>query len=139
MKKFIIFILLASVPMLQGCAIGILAAGVGYAVSAGRKGTAAQMEAKGRYLSRYETYKLGMEEINLEREKAELVPKSIKEFDVWLDEQPLTPEEAKLFEKRQGQTPKELKAIQAEKEKAEKAAQEEKDNTPPPTQNFGSK
>ena len=90
--KIIIFILLVCIPILQGCAVGVLAAGVGYAVSAGRRGTAAQMEAKGKYLERYETYKLGMEQINLEREKAGLAPQSIKEFDVWLDEQPLTPE-----------------------------------------------
>jgi hypothetical protein len=118
MKKLVAILLIVAIPLIQGCAVGILAAGVGYAVSSGRKGTAAQMEAKSKYLERYNTYKLGMEQINLEREKAKLEPRPILEFDAWLDEQPLTPEEQKLFKKTQAQTPKEYKAQEESSGKA---------------------
>jgi hypothetical protein len=107
MKK--ILILLFILPMLQGCALGILAAGVGYAVGQGRKGTAAEMEAKSKYTSLYNDYKLGMEKINLEREKSNLQPQPILSFEDWVNQQPLTPEEQKIFRKYQSQTPNEIK------------------------------
>ena len=109
MKKFKFFIiLLISIPFIQGCAVGLLAAGVGYAVGQGRKGTAAITEAKAKYNQLYNDYKLGMEKINLEREKANLQPRAILDFEQWLEEQPLTPEEQKLFRKYKSQTAKEI-------------------------------
>ncbi len=112
MKKLFLILVIAmliSTPLLSGCAIGILAAGVGYAVGQGRQGTAKQMEAKGKFLERYNTYKIGMENINLEREKAGLKPQPIDEFEAWLNKQPLTPEEMKLFQHNKAQTPAEVK------------------------------
>ena len=137
MKKFIIVALLVSFPMLQGCAVGILAAGIGYAVSSGRKGTAAQIEAKGKYLERYNTYKLGMEQINLEREKADLEPRPIQEFDEWLDDQPLTIEELKTFERFEGQTMEQMRDKKERKELEKEEAEQEKEEAPAPVQNFG--
>ena len=111
MSKVLLYIvLLISTPFLSSCAIGILAAGIGYGVSQGRKGTAAEMDAKSRFLDRYNTYKLGMENINLEREKANLKPNPIEDFQTWLNEQPLTPEEQHLFRKYKTQTPNEIKS-----------------------------
>ena len=100
MKKVIATFLIASMPLLQGCAIGVLAGGVGYAVSSGRKSKAELLEAKSKYLERYNDYKLGMEQINLEREKAGLEARPIVEFEEWLDTQPLTEEEQELFAKQ---------------------------------------
>ena len=111
MKRLIIFIIIC-LPLLQGCAVGILAAGVGYAVGQGRRGTAAIAEAKAKYSEQYNTYKLGMEQINLQREKENLKPQSILSFEEWLNQQPLTPEEQKLFRKTKTQTPKEIKEQQ---------------------------
>jgi len=125
MRRFIILLLVLSVLCLQGCGVALVAAGVGAAIGMGRAGSAKVMEAKAKYMERYETYNLGMEEINLEREKAGLEPRPIKEFDAWLDEQPLTPEEVKLFRKYPAQTPEEIK-------EAEEAVEEPQENT----QNF---
>ena len=119
MKKVLIFLMLMSLSLCQGCAIGILAAGVGYAVGQGRRGTAAQMDAKSKYTGLYNDYKLGMENINLEREKAKLVPQPIMSFDEWIDAQPLTPEEAKIFKHNKAQTAKQI----TEQDKAKSGAQ----------------
>jgi len=108
MRKFIAILLLFSMPLLQGCAIGVLAAGVGYAVGQGRRGTAVQMEAKSKYTGLYNDYKLGMEKINLEREKSNLPTQPIMSFDEWINEQPLSPEEAKIFRHNKAQTAKEI-------------------------------
>lgn len=107
MKKILFF--LPILLMLQGCAIGLLAAGIGYGVGQGRKGTAKIAEAKVKYTEQYNTYKLGMENINLEREKSNLKSQSIMSFDEWIESQPLTPEEQKLFRKEPTQTAKEIK------------------------------
>ena len=71
---------------------------------------------------------MSLEEINLEREKAGLEPKLIKEFDEWLDEQPLTPEEAKLFRKHLTQTPKEIKEASGEKDQEVEELEENTQN-----------
>jgi|GEM_PF-1561987 len=122
MKRFLgvfsVISMLIIMPLLQGCAVGVLAAGVGYAIGQGRQGTAKMIEAKNKYTERYNEYKLGMEKINLEREKAKLEPRPIQDFDTWLNEQPLTPEEAKMFKAMKAQTPKEIK----EQEKTKTAA-----------------
>ena len=98
MKRYIL--LIPVLLIIQGCAIGLLAAGVGYAVGQGRKGTAAQMDAKTKYTEQYTNYKLGMEKINLEREQAKLQPQPIISFDEWIKDQPLTMEEQKVFGKK---------------------------------------
>ena len=118
MKKFIVILLLLSIPILQGCAIGMLAAGVGYAVSSGRKASAQMLEAKGKYTEKYQNYRLELEKINLEREKANLEPVNIPSFEEWLDTQPLTPSEIKLFKKYGVISAKELKEQEAEQEQA---------------------
>lgn len=134
MRKIIITALLVlSMPIFQGCAIGILAAGVGYAVGQGRRGTAAQMEAKSKFLDRYNAYKLGMENINLEREKANLKTEPVDDFETWLNQQPLTPEEQKLFMKSNAQTPNEIKQEEDKKEEAPKTVPSD---TPQTTNNF---
>ena len=51
---------------------------------------------------------ISAEKINLEREKANLQPRAILDFEQWLEEQPLTPEEQKLFRKYKSQTAKEI-------------------------------
>ena len=109
MRHLLALVLLVMVGLSQGCAAALLAAGIGYAVSAGRSSSAKLMEAKTKYLERYNTYKLGMEEINLEREKAGLKPTKVLTFEEWLDTQPLSMEEQKLFTKMKAQTPKEFK------------------------------
>lgn len=114
MRKIVLmFVILVPVILVQGCAVGILAAGVGAGIGMGRSGKAKIMEAKTKYSEQYNTYKLGMENINLEREKAGLQPQPIKDFDEWLDEQPLTADEIKLFKKYKVSTTKDLKNKEA--------------------------
>ena len=112
MKKFVAVLLVFAMPLLQGCGIGILAAGVGHAVGQGRKGTAKVMEAKAKYTEQYNHYKIEMEKINLEREKSGLEIRPITEFEEWLDQQPLSPEEVKLFNKHGVLTAKDIKERQ---------------------------
>jgi len=107
MKKFVIILVL--IPFLQGCAVGLLAAGIGYGVGQGRKASAQMLEAKGQYVSRYDTFKVEMEKINLEREKAKLTPQPIPTFEEWLNEQPMSASEIKLFQKYKVITAKDLK------------------------------
>ena len=102
---------------IQGCAPAMLVAGVGYAVSSGRRASAEMIKAKGEYTDRYNTYKLGMEGINMEREKAGLEPRPIDSFEEWLDKQPLTPEEQKLFTRMKAQTPKQFRELDEQKDK----------------------
>ena len=108
-KIILVFMISVSVMFMQGCAVGILAAGVGAGIGMGRSGKAKIMEAKTKYSEQYNNYKLGMENINLEREKAGLQPQPIKDFDEWLDEQPLTADEIKLFKKYNASITKDLK------------------------------
>ena len=109
MKKVVTILLLLTLPLLQGCAIGWLVAGVGYGVGQGRKASAKMIEAKAKYTEQYTNYKVEMEKINLEREKAGFQPQPIMLFDEWLDTQPLTASEIKLFKKYKASTTKELK------------------------------
>ena len=64
----------------QGCGIGILAAGVGYAVSSNRDSTAKQKEAQAKVASAYSQYKVDTEKVNLEREKSGLQPSPIQTY-----------------------------------------------------------
>lgn len=126
MKRLIAILLLFSMPLLQGCAVGILAAGVGYGVGQGRKGTAKVMEAKAKYTEQYQNYRIELEKINLEREKSGLKPVVIPTFEEWLETQPLTPSEIKLFQKYGIISAKELKAKQKEETKKNSDTPQEK-------------
>ena len=116
MKKIVVVLLLVATPLLQGCAIGILAAGVGYAVGQGRKASAQMLEAKAKYVEKYQNYRVELEKINLEREKAKLNPINIPTFEEWLATQPLSASEIKLFQKYGGLSAKELKTKEAQPE-----------------------
>lgn len=110
MRKSIATLLLITIPLLQGCAIGILAAGVGAGIGMGRSGTAKIMEAKGEYIDKYNNYRVELEKINLDREKQGMEPIYIPTFDEWIESQPLTASEIKLFKKYKASTTKELKS-----------------------------
>lgn len=111
MRNFFVCVLLVLFCMSSsGCAVGILAAGVGYAVGQGRKGTAKVMEAKSQYVEKYQNYRVELEKINLDREKAGLKPINIPTFEEWLETQPLSASEVKLFQKYGIISSKELKA-----------------------------
>lgn len=60
-------------PLLQGCGLGILAAGVG----ASKAGTAKVMDS-------YNDYVFNVEKINIEREKAGLKPRPVLSKAEWL-------------------------------------------------------
>lgn len=109
MKRIIALLLILTMPLLQGCAIGLLAAGVGAGIGMGRSGTAKIMKAKGEYTEKYNNYRIELEKINLEREKSGLKPVNIPTFEEWLDTQPLTSSEIKLFKKYKASTTEELK------------------------------
>jgi len=109
MKKYLIVFLLCTLPFTQGCGVALLTAGVGYAIGQGRRGKAEILKAKAKYTEAYNQYKIEMEKINLEREKAGLKPKPVMTFEEWLDTQPLSPDEIKLFKKYKALTKKELK------------------------------
>ena len=109
MRKVIVGLLLLTMPLLQGCAVGLLAAGVGAGIGMGRSGTAKIMKAKGEYTEKYNNYRIELEKINLEREKAGLKPVNIPTFEEWLDTQPLTSSEIKLFKKYKASTTEDLK------------------------------
>jgi len=115
-QRLLLGVLLAGLlPWLSGCAIGLLAAGVGYGVGQGRKGDAAKQEAKAKWVQQYTTYKVELEKVNLEREKAGLKPVAVMEFDEWINTQPLNADEIKLFKVNKGATTKkELKEAQVE-------------------------
>ena len=138
MSKIILgIVLLLAVPSLSGCAIGLLAAGVGYGVGQGRKGTAAQMDAKAKWLDRYNTYKLGMEDINYKREVAKLEPRPVEDFPTWLNEQPLTPEEQNLFRKYKTQTPNEIRNAAPQQQQAQQVTGQNQGSVNSTTQNQG--
>lgn len=71
MNRLALVLILCS-PLLQGCGLGVMAAGVG----AAKAGSAQIRKA-------YTEYVLGMENINFEREKAKLQPRPILIFDEW--------------------------------------------------------
>lgn len=85
----------------QGCGIGILAAGVGYAVSSNRDSTTKQKEAQAKVASAYSQYKVDMERVNLEREKAGLQPSPIQSYPEWAEAQgiPIEKEKSKAESK----------------------------------------
>ena len=80
MKKWVIISLLVLMPILQGCGLAVLSAGIGYGIGQGRKG-------KAKIVEQYNGYKLGMEKINIERESKNLEIKPILTFKEWLKTQ----------------------------------------------------
>jgi len=84
MKKNTQILILCTVFFLQGC-IPFIASQLGY------------VEAKAKYTKLYDTYKIEQEEINMGREKNGLAPVPVKEYRVWLKEQPLKSNEIKVF------------------------------------------
>jgi hypothetical protein len=84
--------------LIPGC---MLAAGVGYAVYASKKGDAMVAEADAKQQKAYNEYRLGMEQINLEREKHKLAPRPILTIDEWLKWQAMPEKDrAEVIEKR---------------------------------------
>ena len=81
--------LLVSLCFIAGCGLGILAAGIGYAVSSSKSSDADVAKAEADLQRSYNDYKLGMERINLEREKNKLQPQPIMTLQEWLQQQAL--------------------------------------------------
>lgn len=65
---------------LEGCAIGLLAAGVGAGVGMVKSANAKKIDAQSKEHEAYNHYVLGMEKINLQREKEHLAPNPILSF-----------------------------------------------------------
>jgi hypothetical protein len=101
MGKSLMASILAALLFSQGCGIGIMAAGIGYAVSSSKKGDAEVARAEADLQKSYNEYKLGMEKINIERETKGLKPEPIMPIQEWLRHQAL-PEDvrADLAEKQ---------------------------------------
>jgi hypothetical protein len=81
--------LLVSLFFIAGCGLGVLAAGIGYAVSSSKSSDAEVAKAEADLQRSYNDYKLGMERINLEREKNKLQPQPIMTLQEWLQQQAL--------------------------------------------------
>ncbi len=81
LRKFVSLILLGSFLATQGC----LAAAVGYAGYAvsSSKDEAANKDAQAKHIQTYNTYKMDMEKLNLDREKSGLKPNQIMTFEEW--------------------------------------------------------
>lgn len=69
-------LLLSAIPVLQGCSVALVGAGVGAGIGAAKYGSAKQKEAYGKY-------RTDMEKLNLEREKAGLKPNPILTYEEW--------------------------------------------------------
>lgn len=64
-------------------------AGIGYATSANKEATAKKEQVRVKYAEAYNQYKIEMEKVNLEREKAGLQPRPIIEYAEWMAQQPM--------------------------------------------------
>jgi hypothetical protein len=81
--------LLVSLFFIARCGLGVLAAGIGYAVSSSKSSDADVAKAEADLQRSYNDYKLGMERINLDREKNKLQPQPIMTIQEWLQQQAL--------------------------------------------------
>jgi len=88
-SQSLIALLLGSALLIQGCGLGVFAAGVGYAVSSSKSSDADIAKAEADLQKAYNEYKLGMERINLDREKSGLKLQPIMSRQEWLDQQAL--------------------------------------------------
>lgn len=86
---FLLVALLVSLFFIAGCGLGVLAAGIGYAVSSSKSSDADVAKAEADLQKSYTDYKLGMERINIEREKNKLQPQPIMTLQEWLQQQAL--------------------------------------------------
>lgn len=77
MKKLLL--ILFTLPFLQGCAVALVGAGVGAVKSANAKKKNAQVLEQ----EKYGQYRIEMEKLNFEREKAGLQTKDILTFEQW--------------------------------------------------------
>jgi len=98
-------VLVMTLPLLGGCGLGVLAAGVGYAVSSNKEAKSKQEAVRVKYAEAYNQYKIEMEKINLEREKAGLPPRPIMEYAEWMAQQPMEqmrePEQRQVANRRE--------------------------------------
>jgi hypothetical protein len=115
--------LLISLFFIAGCGLGILAAGIGYAVSSSKSSDADVAKAEADLQRSYNDYKLGMERINLEREKNKLQPQTIMTLQEWLQQQAL-PERVR-------QDLAEKKMVSPSPPKPPESAQPQADLSPP--------
>ena len=93
MKRSISWLLICALTgslfFVAGCGLGVLAAGIGYAVSSSKSSDAEVAKAEADLQKSYTDYKLGMEHINIEREKNKLQPQPIMTLQEWLQQQAL--------------------------------------------------
>ncbi len=80
----IIIVIVAIGFLASGCALGVLAGGIGYAVSSSKSADAEQTKSDALMAEKYNQYRIEMEKINLEREKAKLKPQPIMEYSEWV-------------------------------------------------------
>ena len=105
MKRLLIATLLISLVIMNGCGLGIMAAGIGYAVSSSKKGDAEVAKAEADLQKSYNEYKLGMERINTERESKGLKPQPILSIEEWLRHQALHEKVREKLAERHPQQP----------------------------------
>jgi hypothetical protein len=78
-----VIVLIIALSLLPGCGLGVLAGGIGYAVSSSKSADAEQTRSDAIMAEKYNQYRIEMEKVNLEREKAKLKPQPIMEFAEW--------------------------------------------------------
>lgn len=97
MRRFIPYAFLVILLLtLQGC----LLAGTALLIAAGTKESAqrkTEMEMKTKYLKEYNSYRIEMEKLNLERERQKIKPQEILSFNAWLDTLALPPKDRELL------------------------------------------
>ena len=85
MVRIISCLLIGILPVfINGCGLGVLAAGIGYAVSSSKEADADMAKAEAELQKSYNEYKLGMERVNIERDSKGLKPQPILTFEEWL-------------------------------------------------------
>jgi hypothetical protein len=80
-RNLLSLVLLAGVLPTQGC-LPVAVGYVGYAVSSSKE-EAAQKDADAKNIQTYNTYKMDMEKLNLDRQKSKLKPQPILTFGEW--------------------------------------------------------
>ena len=84
MRKLMWVLLIASLPLLQGC-LPLLVAGTGIAIGQGRKGEAQKINARSEAYKQYQEVRMMYIKENAERAKQHLEPVPIPEYDEWLN------------------------------------------------------
>ncbi len=122
MKAALVGILVISL-VTSGCGLGVMAWGIGYAVSSSKKGDAEIARAEAEIQKSYNEYKLGMEKINIERESKGLKPQPILPIEEWLRHQALPEDVRARLSEQQPKQPLEPKP--APQQKAELESQQQ--------------